>query len=397
MQNIRKIHDDLYWIGASDRRLALFENVMPVSRGVSYNSYVLLDEKTVLLDTADAAVGRQFFENLQAALSGRPLDYLVINHMEPDHCALLGELMRLYPQVTVVSNAKALAMVGQFFEMELERKQVVTEGDTLCTGRHTLHFVLAPMVHWPEAMVTYDSTSKTLFSADAFGTFGALSNLFADEVNFDRDWLDDARRYYCNIVGKYGPQVQAVLKTASTLDIATLGPLHGPVWRTDIGYLLEKYDRWSRYEPEEHGVMVVYGSMYGDTESAASALATQLADRGVRNIALYDVSHTDVSTLVGEAFRWSHLVFAAPTYNAGIYTPMENLLLDLKSHNLQNRHVALIENGTWAPMSGKLMRALLEQMKGITFVGETLTIKSALKPQQASQLSALADALVATL
>ncbi|MBR1644214.1 MAG: FprA family A-type flavoprotein [Bacteroidales bacterium] len=397
MQNIRKIHDDLYWIGASDRRLALFENVMPVPRGVSYNSYVLLDEKTVLLDTADAAVGRQFFENLQAALSGRPLDYLVINHMEPDHCALLGELMRLYPQVTVVSNAKALAMVGQFFEMELERKQVVTEGDTLCTGRHTLHFVLAPMVHWPEAMVTYDSTSKTLFSADAFGTFGALSNLFADEVNFDRDWLDDARRYYCNIVGKYGPQVQAVLKKASTLDIATLCPLHGPVWRTDIGYLLEKYDRWSRYEPEEHGVMVVYGSMYGDTESAASALATQLADRGVRNIALYDVSHTDVSTLVGEAFRWSHLVFAAPTYNAGIYTPMENLLLDLKSHNLQNRHVALIENGTWAPMSGKLMRALLEQMKGITFVGETLTIKSALKPQQASQLSALADALVATL
>lgn len=397
MQNIRKIHDDLYWIGASDRRLALFENVMPVPRGVSYNSYVLLDEKTVLLDTADAAVGRQFFENLQAALSGRPLDYLVINHMEPDHCALLGELMHLYPQVTVVSNAKALAMVGQFFEMELERKQVVTEGDTLCTGRHTLHFVLAPMVHWPEAMVTYDSTSKTLFSADAFGTFGALSNLFADEVNFDRDWLDDARRYYCNIVGKYGPQVQAVLKKASTLDIATLCPLHGPVWRTDIGYLLEKYDRWSRYEPEEHGVMVVYGSMYGDTESAASALATQLAERGVRNIALYDVSHTDVSTLVGEAFRWSHLVFAAPTYNAGIYTPMENLLLDLKSHNLQNRHVALIENGTWAPMSGKLMRALLEQMKGITFVGETLTIKSALKPQQASQLSALADALVATL
>ena len=399
MHNIRKITDDLYYVGASDRRLALFENVYPIPRGVSYNSYVLLDEKTVLLDTADSAVGQQFFENVAAALAGRTLDYLVVNHMEPDHCALIEDLVLRYPAVKIVTNAKAATMIRQFFTFDLDsRLQTVKEGDTLCTGRHTLTFVMAPMVHWPEAMVTYDTTDKVLFSADAFGTFGALNgNIYADEVDFDRDWLDDARRYLVNIVGKYGMQVQAVLKKAATLDIQMICPLHGPIWRQDLGYFIGKYDLWSRYEAEQHGVMIAYGSIYGHTATAAERLASLLAERGVRNIAMYDVSHTDVSYLVSEAFRYSHIVLASSTYNNGIFTPMENLLLDLKAHNLQNRTVAIIENGTWAPVSGKLMRAIIDEMKNMTVIDQSLTLKSAMKEDQSETLSAMAEAIVASL
>ena len=399
MHNIRKITDDLYYVGASDRRLALFENVYPIPRGVSYNSYVLLDEKTVLLDTADSAVSQQFFVNVAAALAGRGLDYLVVNHMEPDHCALIEDLVLRYPDVRIVTNAKAATMIRQFFTFDVDsRLQLVKEGDTLCSGRHTLAFVMAPMVHWPEAMVTYDTTDKVLFSADAFGTFGALNgNIYADEVDFDRDWLDDARRYLVNIVGKYGMQVQAVLKKAATLDIQMICPLHGPIWRKDIGYFIAKYDLWSRYEAEQHGVMIAYGSIYGHTAAAAERLASLLAERGVRNIAMYDVSHTDVSYLVSEAFRYSHIVLASSTYNNGIFAPMENLLLDLKSHNLQNRTVAIIENGTWAPVSGKLMRAIIDEMKNMTVIDQSLTLKSAMKEDQADTLSAMADAIVASL
>ncbi len=399
MHNIRKITDDLYYVGASDRRLALFENVYPIPRGVSYNSYVLLDEKTVLLDTADSAVGQQFFENVAAALAGRILDYLVVNHMEPDHCALIEDLVLRYPAVKIVTNAKAATMIRQFFTFDLDsRLQTVKEGDTLCTGRHTLTFVMAPMVHWPEAMVTYDTTDKVLFSADAFGTFGALNgNIYADEVDFDRDWLDDARRYLVNIVGKYGMQVQAVLKKAATLDIQMICPLHGPIWRQDLGYFIGKYDLWSRYEAEERGVMIAYGSIYGHTAAAAECLASLLAERGVRNIAMYDVSHTDVSYLVSEAFCYSHIVLASSTYNNGIFTPMENLLLDLKAHNLQNRTVAIIENGTWAPVSGKLMRAIIDEMKNMTVIKQTMTLKSAMKEDQSETLSAMAEAIVASL
>ena len=399
MHNIRKITDDLYYVGASDRRLALFENVYPIPRGVSYNSYVLLDEKTVLLDTADSAVSQQFFENVAVALAGRGLDYLVVNHMEPDHCALIEDLVLRYPDVRIVTNAKAATMIRQFFTFDVDsRLQLVKEGDTLCSGRHTLAFVMAPMVHWPEAMVTYDTTDKVLFSADAFGTFGALNgNIYADEVDFDRDWLDDARRYLVNIVGKYGMQVQAVLKKAATLDIQMICPLHGPIWRKDIGYFIAKYDLWSRYEAEQHGVMIAYGSIYGHTAAAAERLASLLAERGVRNIAMYDVSHTDVSYLVSEAFRYSHIVLASSTYNNGIFTPMENLLLDLKAHNLQNRTVAIIENGTWAPVSGKLMRAIIDEMKNMTVIDQSLTLKSAMKEDQADTLSAMADAIVASL
>lgn len=399
MHNIRKITDDLIYVGASDRRLALFENVYPIERGVSYNSYVLLDEKSVLLDTADSAVGQQFFENVAAALAGRRLDYLVVNHMEPDHCALIEDLLLRYSEVKIVANAKAAAMLRQFFTFDVDsRLLMVKEGDTLCTGRHTLTFVMAPMVHWPEAMVTYDSGSKVLFSADAFGTFGALNgNIYADEVDFDRDWLDDARRYLVNIVGKYGMQVQALLKKASTLDIEMICPLHGPIWRKDLGYFINKYDLWSRYEAEEKGVMIAYGSIYGHTAAAAERLASMLAERGVKNIAMYDVSHTDVSYIVGAAFRYSHMVLASSTYNNGIFTPMESLLLDLKAHNLQKRTVAIIENGTWAPVSGKLMRAIVEEMKDMRLIEKGLTLKSAMKEEQQCELEAMAEAIVATM
>lgn len=398
MQNIRKINNDLYYVGASDRRLALFENVYPVPRGVSYNSYLLRDEKTVLMDTADCAVREQYFENVAAALDGRTLDYLVVNHMEPDHAALIADLLLRYPETMVVTTAKAAQMMEQFFGSKPARLQAVKEGDQLCTGRHTLTFVMAPMVHWPEVMMTYDIADKTLFSADAFGTFGALNgNIFADEVNFDRDWLDDARRYYINIVGKYGVQVQNVLKKAAGLAIDMICPLHGPVWRQDLAYFIGKHDTWSSYRPEEEGVLVIYGSIYGHTASAAEKMAAALADRGVKGIAMYDASHTDASQLVAECFRYSHLVLASSTYNAGIFTPIENLLHDLKAHSWQNRTVAIIENGTWAAQSGKAMRTLLEEMKNITILGEDLSLKSAMKETQVEDLEFLANLIIANL
>lgn len=399
MQNARRITNDIYYVGASSRRLALFENIYPVPRGVSYNSYLLLDEKTVLLDTADGCVAAQFFENVEGALAGRNLDYLVVNHMEPDHCALIGDLLLRHPGLTIVTNAKAAAMIRQFFAINLEgRTQIVAEGGTLCTGRHTLTFVMAPMVHWPEAMVTYDTLDHILFSADAFGTFGALNgNIFADEVDFDRDWLDDARRYFINIVGKYGAPVQAVLKKAATLDIQMICPLHGPIWRQDLGYIMGKYNTWSLYEPEVQGVLIIYGSIYGHTAAAAEKMASLLAEHGIRNIAMYDASSTHVSQLVSECFRFSHLVLAAPTYNAGIYTPVENLLLDLKAHNYQRRTVALIDNGTWAATAGKQMREVLGQMKDITLVGDTLSLKSAMADSQIPDMEQLTNLLISTI
>jgi flavorubredoxin len=398
MHNIQPINNDLIYVGVSDHRTALFENIYPIPRGVSYNSYLLLDEKTVLLDAADAAVGEQFFENVAAALNGRQLDYLVVNHMEPDHGALIAPLLLRYPQATVVTTAKAAQMMEQFFGGKPENLQVVKEGDTLVTGRHTLCFTMAPMVHWPEVMMTYDTTDKVLFSADAFGTFGALSgNLYADEMNFEKEWLADARRYFVNIVGKYGIQVQNVLKKAATLDIKMICPLHGPVWRENLEYFINKHDLWSRYEPEEKGVALIYGSIYGHTEAAAMRMATLLAQRGVKNIHVYDASRTHVSELVAECWRVSHIVLAASTYNNGLFTPIEELLLDLKAHGFQRRIWALIENGSWAPQSGKLMRAALEEMKEMTIVGDTLSLKSAMQPEQEEQLATLADALVATL
>ena len=393
----RKLTEQVTWVGGSDRRLALFENLFPVPHGVSYNSYVIMDEKTAVLDTADAAISRQFLENVLHTLDGRPLDYLVVNHMEPDHCANIEALALRFPGMKIVGNAKTFTFMKQFYDLPLEERMItVKEGDTLSLGSHTLHFYMAPMVHWPEVMVTYESSEKLLFSADAFGTFGAVNgNLFSDEVNFDRDWLDDARRYYGNIVGKYGLQVQAALKKLSALDIAMICPLHGPVWRENLDYLLGKYDKWSRYEPEEKAVAIFYASMYGDTENAADILAAGLAEGGVRNIAMYDVSSTHISYLISEVFRCSHLVLAAPTYNNGIYPAMANLLHDMKALMLQNRTVGLVENGSWAPVSGKLIRAELEGLKGFQVLEPVASLKSALKGDSMEQRGQRKDTTLA--
>ena len=397
MHSTRKVTEDLIYVGGSDRRLSRFENLFPIPRGVSYNSYVLLDEKTVLMDTADDSISRQFLENVTYALGGRALDYLVVQHMEPDHCAMIDVLLCRYPEAKLVCSAKALGMLGQFYGLDAkERALVVAEGDKLSTGRHTLHFMMAPMVHWPEVMVTYDEVSKVLFTADAFGTFGALAgNIFDDEIDINCVWMNDARRYYTNIVGKYGAQVQMLLKKASALDIETICPLHGPVWRGNLGLLLEKYQKWSTYEPEDKAVMIAYASMYGNTENAANVLANLLADRGVRDIAMYDVSETDVSELVAESFRCSHLVLASPTYNGGLYPRMESFLADIKALNLQKRTVALLENGTWAPASARHMRAMLEGMKEMTVLEGSVAIKSALADSQIASLEALADEIAA--
>ena len=399
MHCAKKVTDDLYWIGGSDRRLALFENVYPIPRGVSYNSYVMLNEKTVLLDTVDASISGLFFENLEYVLNGRTLDYLIVNHMEPDHCAVIGDVVRRYPDVKLVCNAKTVPMLKQFFNFPVEdRTVIVKEMDTLCTGKHTFAFVMAPMVHWPEAMVSYDTVDKILFSADGFGTFGAINgNLFADEVNFERDWLDDARRYFINIVGKYGVQVQNLLKKAATLEIKMICPLHGPVWRENLGWFIEKYDTWSSYKPEDQAVMIAYASIYGNTENAAEILASKLADKGVKNIAMYDVSVTDPSVIVSESFRCSHLVFAAPSYNGGIFTKMETVLSELKAHSLQNRTVAIMENGTWAPVAGRQMREIFAGMKNIELLEEGVTIRSAVKEAQEASLEALAEKIASSL
>ena len=397
MQSIQTVSENTIYVGASDRRLAKFENLFPIPRGVSYNAYVILDEKTALLDTADASVGAQFLENVAAALDGRKLDYLIVDHMEPDHAKTLEETVRRYPEAKIICNAKIRDMIRNYFTFDIDARAIlVAEGDTYCFGKHTFAYVMAPMVHWPEVMVTYDEKDKILFSADAFGTFGALAgNIFDDEITFDDVWMNDARRYYTNIVGKYGAQVQAVLKKAAALDIQMICPLHGPIWRENLGTLLEKYQKWSTYEPEDKTVMIAYATMYGNTENAVNVLANMLADKGVKNIAMYDVSETDVSELVAESFRCSHIVLAAPTYNGGVQPKMEAYLSDIKALALQNRTVAIIDNGTWAPTAGKQMRAVIDTMKNMTVLENPITLKSALAKNQLASLDALAEELAA--
>ena len=392
---VRKVTEDLYWVGGNDRRLALFENIHPIPRGVSYNSYLLLDEKTVLFDTVDWSIGRQFLENVQAVLNGRNLDYLVINHMEPDHGASIEEIILRYPDVKIISTEKSFMLMRQFgFNID-GRIEEVSEGDTKSFGKHEVTFIAAPMVHWPEAMVTFDNTNGVLFSADAFGSFGALDGkLFNDEVDFERDWIDDARRYYTNIVGKYGPHVQSLLKKASGIDIKMICPLHGPVWRTNLGYFLDKYDKWSKYEPEEKGVMIVYASMYGNTESAVESLATKFVEKGIKNVVMYDVSSTHVSNLISETFRVSHVVLASVTYNLGIYPPMHNYLMDMKALNLQNRTFAIIENGSWACRSGNLMREFLEGMRDMTVLDDKVTLVSSMKEDNITDMDILVDSVM---
>ena len=394
----KKILDDLIWVGANDRRLAMFEGVYSVPDGVSYNSYLLLDETTVLFDTVDKAVSDKFFQNLEHALNGRHLDFLVIQHMEPDHSATLAELLLRYPDVKIACNEKIVTMIDQFFHLDISKKAfVVKEGTTMNTGRHSLQFMMAPMVHWPEVMVTYDATDKILFSADAFGTFGALNGaIFADEVDFNHDYMDEARRYYSNIVGKYGNQVQALLKKAHALDIRMICPLHGFVWRTGIEDYFDKYVKWSTYTPEETGVMIAYASVYGNTENTAEIISSRLREKGIRTV-MFDVSVTPASEIVSAAFKWSHLVFASTTYNAGIFVSMEELLHDLAAHNIQNRTVALVENGSWAPTSGSLMRGILEGCQNMTILDKSVTLKSSLKEEQLAEIDALVDAISATI
>ena len=399
MYNTKKINNDFTYIGVSDRRLALFENVFPIERGVSYNSYLLKDEKTVLLDTVDNSVLERFLENLKFELGERQLDYIVVNHMEPDHAGTLQAIIQRYPDAKIVSNAKASVMMKQYFDFNVDEKlYLVKEGDILETGNHQLTFVMAPMVHWPEVMVTYDLTDKILFSADAFGTFGALNgNIFADEVNFEGEWLNDARRYYTNIVGKYGVQVQSLLKKASGLEINMICPLHGPIWRENLGWFIDKYQKWSTYEPEEQAVLLLYGSIYGHTENTVEIIASKLADKGIKNIKIYDVSKTHFSEIVAEAFRCSHLVVASATYNCGIFSNMETVLSELKSHGLKNRKIAIVENGSWAPMAGGLISKFFEEMKDMEIIKPMITVKPSLKPEQLETVDNLVDNILSTI
>ena len=388
MYNIRKVTDDITWIGASDRRLALFENIFPIKRGVSYNSYVLLDEQTVLFDTVDASVAGQFFENLEAALEGRTLDYLIVNHMEPDHCAMIGDIVRRYPAVKIVGNTKTFGMMNQFFGTDFsERSVVVKEGDTLSAGKHTLHFVMAPMVHWPEVMVSYESTEKVLFSADAFGKFGAL--------DADEDWACEARRYYFNIVGKYGAQAAALLKKAAGLDIQKICPLHGPILQENLAYYIGKYQVWSSYEAEDDGVFVAYASIHGNTAKAAKKLGEVLEAKGAKKVVVSDLSREDMAAAIEDAFRYDKIVVACATYDGGLFPVMQDFLYHLGHKNFQNKKVAFVENGSWAPVANKKMREAFEKMKNMTLCDNMVTIKSTMKEADVAQMEALADELLA--
>ncbi len=395
MSYVRKVVDDVYYVGVDDHRIHLFENMHPVPRGISYNSYLLLDEKTVLFDTVDWCYCRQFLENITSVLQGRTLDYVIVHHMEPDHSASLEEILLRYPECKVIGTEKAYMLMNQFGYNSGDRFEQVKEGDTRTFGKHTVSFVEAPMVHWPEVMVTFDHTNGILFAADAFGTFGALNGkLFNDEMDFDRDWLDEARRYYTNIVGKYGPFVQTLLKKASELPIKMICALHGPVWRSNLDYIIEKYDKWSRYEPEENGVMIAYASMYGNTESTAAELASILCDKGLTNVVVHDVSSTHGSELISDSFKYSHLVLASVTYNLNIYPIMHDFLEHMKLLNLQKRTVAIIENGSWACKSGTLIKELLGKMKEMTILGDMLTINSSITDGKRNELMDLADAII---
>ncbi len=399
MNTCRLVTEDLYYIGADDHRIDLFENIHPLSeKGVSYNSYLLVDEKTVVIDTVDWAVVRQWIENIRGVLGDRPLDYIIVNHMEPDHCAGLEDIVLNYPNIRIISTEKAFLIMNQLGYRGLEGKDIIVkEGDTMNFGKHTFTFVEAPMVHWPETMVTFDVTAGILFSADAFGSFNALDGrLFADEVDFDRDWIDEARRYYTNIVGKYGAHVQALIEKAKPLlpSLKMICPLHGLVWRKDFGYILDKYIKWSTYTPEQNGVLIAYASMYGNTEQVASILAGKLVQKGMTNVVMHDVSRSDVSWLIADTFKYSHLVLASVTYNLQIYPKMHAYLEDMKCLNVQKRTVAVIENGSWAPTAGGQIKEFLNGMKQMDILNEDMTIISALNDAKLLDLEAIAEGIM---
>jgi len=399
MYAVQQIAPQIYWVGGNDRRLERFENMFPLPNGVAYNSYLIMDDKTVLLDTVDSSISALFLENVAHVLNGRPLDFLVVNHMEPDHCANIEQLVRRYPEVKIVGNQKTFQFIEQFYQMRLQQNfHLVQEGDELPLGRHTLTFFTAPMVHWPEVMFTYEKTERILFSADAFGSFGALNgNLFNDQTDFEGFYLDEARRYYTNIVGKYGAQVQAAFKKLAETEIRMICPLHGPVWRSNLSYILDKYQHWSQYLPEKNGVVLAYASMYGNTENVVNVLASKLSERGVTDMRIYDVSKTHPSYIIADAWKYSHLVLAAPTYNMGLYYAMDSLIREMAALQLQKRKVALIANYTWAPsVAVKAMQTLIGQMKEMEFIGTPFEINSAMKPEQEAELDKLADAICAS-
>lgn len=380
------VTEDIRYIGVNDHDVDLFEGQYTVENGMSYNSYVILDEKVAVMDTVDAHFGVEWLQNLETELNGRRPDYLVVQHMEPDHSANIAVFMETYPEAQIVSSAKAFVMMQQFFGTDFpERKVVVGEGSTLKLGRHTLTFVTAPMVHWPEVIVTYDSTDKVLFSADGFGKFGAL--------DVEEDWADEARRYYIGIVGKYGAQVQALLKKAAALDIAIICPLHGPVLNENLGYYLDKYNTWSSYAVEDEGVVIAYTSVYGHTKEAVEELAEKLNQRGCPNVVVVDLARCDMAEVVADAFRYSKLVLATTTYNATIFPHMQNFIDHLTARNYQSRTVGMIENGAWAPMAAKVMKKMLETSKNLTYTDTTVTVKCALNDASRAQIDALADEL----
>lgn len=380
------VTEDIRYIGVNDHDVDLFEGQYTVENGMSYNSYVILDEKVAVMDTVDAHFGVEWLQNLETELNGRRPDYLVVQHMEPDHSANIAVFMETYPETQIVSSAKAFVMMQQFFGTDFpERKVVVAEGSTLKLGRHTLTFVTAPMVHWPEVIVTYDSTDKVLFSADGFGKFGAL--------DVEEDWADEARRYYIGIVGKYGAQVQALLKKAAALDIAIICPLHGPVLNENLGYYLDKYNTWSSYAVEDEGVVIAYTSIYGHTKEAVEELAEKLNQRGCPNVVVADLARCDMAEAVADAFRYSKLVLATTTYNATIFPHMQSFIDHLTARNYQSRTVGMIENGAWAPMAAKVMKKMLETSKNLTYTDTTVTVKCALNDASRAQIDALADEL----
>lgn len=391
----REIAHDLIWVGVNDRRLDRFENMFPLPQGVAYHAYLIRDEKTVLLDTVDSSVQQQFLENVEHALGGRDLDYLVINHMEPDHCGSIEAIMSRYPEARLVGNRKTFDFFNQYYRSDIKsRMLVVKEQDKLSTGTRSLQFHLAPMVHWPEVMMTMDLTNGILFSADAFGSFGALpGNLFADELDHDNLFADETRRYYANIIGRYGSQVQAVLKRLQLERVHMICPLHGPIWRKDLGKILEKYRMWSTYRPEKPGVILIYASMYGNTEQAVTAMANKLAERGVPDMRVHDVSKTHPSYIIAEAWKYSHLIIASPTYNMQLYPPVESLLREFAMLNLQNRSVAIIGNHTWSSAAVKQIAGLLGTMKDMRIIGSPLDIQSSLKTEEEGLLDSLADAI----
>ena len=380
------VTEDIRYIGVNDHDVDLFEGQYTVENGMSYNSYVILDEKVAVMDTVDVHFGVEWLQNLETELNGRRPDYLVVQHMEPDHSANIAVFMETYPEAQIVSSAKAFVMMQQFFGTDFpERKVVVGEGSTLKLGRHTLTFVTAPMVHWPEVIVTYDSTDKVLFSADGFGKFGAL--------DVEEDWADEARRYYIGIVGKYGAQVQALLKKAAALDIATICPLHGPVLNENLGYYLDKYNTWSSYAVEDEGVVIAYTSVYGHTKEAVEELAEKLNQRGCPNVVVADLARCDMAEVVADAFRYSKLVLATTTYNATIFPHMQSFIDHLTARNYQGRTVGMIENGAWAPMAAKVMKKMLETSKNLTYTDTTVTVKCALNDASRAQIDVLADEL----